>query len=45
MRLDDGRESSNVVTHGSSEQRVRWFKAGIGSGDLQKCDTFTARQL
>ena len=32
-------------THGSSAQRVRWFKRGIESGDLQQCDTFSARQL
>ena len=40
-----GSVSPDSFTHGSSEQRVRWFKAGIGSGDLQKCDTFAARQL
>jgi uncharacterized protein len=32
-------------THGSSEQRVRWFKKGFESGSVQSCDTFAARQL
>ncbi len=32
-------------THGTSEQRVRWFKTGLDTGSLKACDTFAARQL
>lgn len=32
-------------THGSSEQRVRWFRRGFDSGKLENCDTFNAEQL
>ena len=32
-------------THGSSAQRVRWFKTGLEKGSLQECDTFAARNL
>jgi predicted metalloprotease len=32
-------------THGTSAQRVRWFKSGLDSGDLRHCDTFGAREL
>jgi predicted metalloprotease len=32
-------------THGSSAQRVRWFKRGLEGGDLKVCDTFTAPAL
>jgi hypothetical protein len=32
-------------THGSSAQRVKWFKLGLQSGRLQDCDTFSATSL
>jgi predicted metalloprotease len=31
--------------HGSSEQRVRWFKRGMESGDMRQCYTFKAATL
>lgn len=32
-------------THGSAEQRMRWFKRGMESGQLAACNTFQARNL
>lgn len=32
-------------THGSSAQRVRWFKRGLETGDIRTCDTFGTNQL
>lgn len=32
-------------THGSSEQRVRWFRRGFDSGNMRECDTFAAKAL
>ena len=32
-------------THGSSEQRMRWFGVGLDEGTLQACDTFAASEL
>jgi uncharacterized protein len=35
----------DAFTHGSSAQRVRWFRRGLENGNLKSCDTFSADQL
>jgi predicted metalloprotease len=40
-----GRVAPDSFTHGTSEQRVRWFRRGLASGDIDQCDTFDARTL
>ncbi|WOB72172.1 KPN_02809 family neutral zinc metallopeptidase [Achromobacter xylosoxidans] len=35
----------DAFTHGSSAQRVRWFKRGLEGGELKQCDTFAASSL
>ncbi|EHK64278.1 neutral zinc metallopeptidase [Achromobacter arsenitoxydans] len=35
----------DAFTHGTSAQRVRWFKRGLESGSLKQCDTFGAATL
>ncbi|MFT3915323.1 MAG: neutral zinc metallopeptidase [Anaeromyxobacteraceae bacterium] len=35
-----GRVNPEAFTHGSAEQRMRWFKTGMDAGDLAACDTF-----
>jgi len=37
--------NSDGWTHGSSEQRMRWFSVGFEEGTLQACDTFSASEL
>jgi predicted metalloprotease len=39
-RLTQGRVSPDSFTHGTSEQRAKWFKTGLESGDIDSCDTF-----
>jgi uncharacterized protein len=34
-KITKGRVREDMFTHGSSQQRVRWYKAGLASGDLQ----------
>ncbi|MDO5651512.1 MAG: neutral zinc metallopeptidase [Moraxella sp.] len=40
-----GHTVPDSFTHGTSEQRKRWFYKGLETGDIQQCDTFAARQL
>jgi predicted metalloprotease len=40
QRRSQGTVVPESFTHGSSAQRVRWFKRGLDSGDLKNCDTF-----
>jgi predicted metalloprotease len=45
QKQTQGRIVPDAFTHGSSEQRVRWFRRGLETGDPQACDTFSAAQL
>ncbi len=35
----------DAFTHGTSEQRVRWFRRGLDSGEIGRCNTFQAERL
>ena len=45
QRQARGYVTPESFTHGSSEQRVRWFSRGFESGKLDDCDTFNAARL
>ena len=45
QRRSQGYVVPETFTHGTSEQRSRWFKRGYNQGTLQACDTFNAKQL
>jgi predicted metalloprotease len=40
QRQGQGRIAPESFTHGTSEQRTRWFKRGFTSGNVADCDTF-----
>ncbi|MBD8120037.1 neutral zinc metallopeptidase [Pseudomonas lutea] len=40
-----GRVVPDSFTHGTSAQRVRWFKTGFAQGQINQCDTFAAKSL
>ena len=40
-----GRVVPDSFTHGTSAQRVRWFKAGFAQGQISQCDTFASKSL
>ncbi len=45
MRQAGRRPVPDAFTHGTSEQRMRWFMRGYQTGDPAQCDTFSAAQL
>jgi predicted metalloprotease len=45
QRQAQGSVVPDAFTHGTSEQRVRWFRAGFASGDPEHCDTFATVRL
>jgi uncharacterized protein len=45
QKRSQGQVVPESFTHGSSEQRVRWFRRGIETGDVNACDTFNASTL
>jgi uncharacterized protein len=45
QKQTQGRVVPESFTHGSSEQRVRWFKRGMDSGRPKDCDTFSTTSL
>jgi len=45
QRQARGEVVPDSFTHGTSAQRVRWFKKGLETGSVEQCNTYDARQL
>jgi predicted metalloprotease len=45
QRQSQGHVVPESFTHGSSEQRQRWLRRGLETGDLQQCDTFNTTRF
>ena len=45
QQQSQGRIVPESFTHSSSEQRVRWFRKGFETGDMNQCNTFKADRL
>jgi predicted metalloprotease len=45
QRMTKGTVTPESWTHGSSQERVRWFRRGLETGSIKSCDTFSATQL
>ncbi len=43
QQMSGGGIMPESFTHGSSEQRVEWFRTGLTSGNPEECDTFSAQ--
>lgn len=44
MKRTQGYVVPDAMNHGTAEQRMRWFRVGLASGDPRKCDTFSVAQ-
>lgn len=42
QRMSGRRVNPDAFTHGTSDQRVKWFKTGLQYGDMNRCDTFAS---
>jgi predicted metalloprotease len=45
QRRATGEVTPDSFTHGTSEQRSRWFRRGLEGGEIKACDTFSAPEL
>ena len=45
QRKSTGQVRPDSFTHGTSEQRQRWFNTGLQTGNMKSCDTFSTRTL
>lgn len=45
QRNAGGRVRPESFTHGTSQQRMTWFKRGLQTGQIAQCDSFQARSL
>jgi uncharacterized protein len=45
QRENQGYVVPDSFTHGTSEQRIRWFRKGLETGDIRQGDTFNTRSL
>ncbi len=43
QKMGGGRVNPDAFTHGSSEERMRWFQQGFTNGRVEACDTFAGR--
>ncbi len=45
QKRTSGRVNTDSFTHGSAEQRIRWFNKGMSGGTIEGCDTFATDDL